>query len=149
MAQTKAGISCSRHLIMQATMVVFTFIFFAAKPARSVTTQSSDQATVIEMHGSGTTNPSKYFWKAMDRLEERARKPVRMTYRGVGSGTGQVEFIGYDQATATTQGTNVDVTNPVSDFGSADIPLSATQYGYFASSVPVRRGEFFSQRRRG
>jgi ABC-type phosphate transport system substrate-binding protein len=129
MAQTKAGISCSRHLIMQATMVVFTFIFFAAKPARSVTTQSSDQATVIEMHGSGTTNPSKYFWKAMDRLEERARKPVRMTYRGVGSTTGQVEFIGYDQATATIW------------------VLSKRERR--ASSVSVRRGEFFSQRRRG
>ena len=134
MAQTKAGISCSRHLIMRLTMVVFTFIFFQAKPARSVTTQSLDKATVIEMHGSGTTNPSKYFWKAMDRLEERARKPVRMTYRGVGSTTGQVEFIGYDQATATTQGTTVNVTNPVSDFGSADIPLNATQYRYFQNA---------------
>ena len=37
-----------------------------------------------ELHGSGTTNPSKFFWKVMDMLEERTRTPVTMTYRGVG-----------------------------------------------------------------
>ena len=38
-----------------------------------------------ELHGSGTTNPSKFFWKVMDLMEERARTPVTMTYRGVGT----------------------------------------------------------------
>ena len=38
-----------------------------------------------ELHGSGTTNPSKFFWKVMDMLEERARQPITMTYRAVGT----------------------------------------------------------------
>jgi|TARA_B110000977_G_scaffold87841_1_gene116861 hypothetical protein len=38
-----------------------------------------------ELHGSGTTNPSKFFWKLMDLMEERARQPITMTYRGVGT----------------------------------------------------------------
>jgi hypothetical protein len=94
------------------------FLFSSGVVEASV---SSATATTIEMHGSGTTNPSKYFWKAMDILEERAGKPVRMTYRAVGSGTGQTEFIGDD-----------------SDFGSADIPLSSTQHSGFASGTVVQ-----------
>jgi ABC-type phosphate transport system substrate-binding protein len=94
------------------------FVFIRAVSAASF---SSDTASTIEMHGSGTTNPSKYFWKAMDILEERAGTPVRMTYRAVGSGTGQTEFIG-----------------DVSDFGSADIPLTAAQYAGFASGTVVQ-----------
>ena len=38
-----------------------------------------------ELHGSGTTNPSKFFWKVMDLMEERTRTPVTMTYRAVGT----------------------------------------------------------------
>ena len=41
-------------------------------------------AQPTEMHGSGTTNPSKFFWKVMDLMEERARTPISMTYRAVG-----------------------------------------------------------------
>jgi ABC-type phosphate transport system substrate-binding protein len=44
-----------------------------------------------------------------------------MTYRAVGSGTGQTEFIG-----------------DVSDFGSADIPLTAAQYAGFASVLSCK-----------
>jgi ABC-type phosphate transport system substrate-binding protein len=39
---------------------------------------------VNHLHGSGTTNPSKFFWKIMDIMEERARRTVTMTYRAVG-----------------------------------------------------------------
>ena len=46
------------------------------------------------LHGSGTTNPSKIIWRMMETLEERTYKPVKLTYRAVGSGTGQDEFIG-------------------------------------------------------
>ena len=79
---------------------------------------SSATATTIEMHGSGTTNPSKFFWKVMDVLEERARTPVRMTYRAVGSGTGQTEF-----------------KEDVSDFGSGDIPLNRDDHTSFGGNV--------------
>ena len=47
---------------------------------------------IIQIHGSGTTNPSKLFWWAMDKLEERAGSPVRLTYRSVGSGTGKADW---------------------------------------------------------
>ena len=42
-------------------------------------------AQTHELHGSGTTNPSKFFWKVMDLMEERSRPSVTMTYRAVGA----------------------------------------------------------------
>ena len=42
-------------------------------------------SAALEMHGSGTSNPSKFFWKVMDILEERAKEPISMTYRSVGA----------------------------------------------------------------
>lgn len=108
-----------RARMAAAKSTLFSFLslsFFLA--CSSMSLFSGVSATTIEMHGSGTTNPSKYFWKAMDILEERAGKPVRMTYRAVGSGTGQTEFIG-----------------EVSDFGSADIPLNSSQHSGFAGTV--------------
>ena len=108
-----------RARMATAKSTLFSFLslsFFLA--CSSMSLFSGVSATTIEMHGSGTTNPSKYFWKAMDILEERAGKPVRMTYRAVGSGTGQTEFIG-----------------EVSDFGSADIPLNSSQHSGFAGTV--------------
>jgi ABC-type phosphate transport system substrate-binding protein len=44
------------------------------------------------MHGSGTTNPSKLIWLAMDKLEEMAGSTLRMTYRSVGSGQGATDW---------------------------------------------------------
>jgi len=91
-----------------------------------------------ELHGSGTTNPQKFFWKVMDILEERARMPVTMTYRGVGSSTGQKEFIG---------AANTPAYDPYGHFGSGDIPftladhtlLSTTQSKAFMQ-VPFQAG---------
>jgi ABC-type phosphate transport system substrate-binding protein len=45
-----------------------------------------------QLHGSGTTNPSKLIWLAMDKLEEMAGSTLRMTYRSVGSGTGATDW---------------------------------------------------------
>ncbi len=86
------------------------FLASLASPA------SSQQ--VISVHGSGTTNPSKCYWQIMDQMQIMAKQPIRMTYRGVGSSTGQAEFIG--------NGT-------VSDnmFGSGDIPFSTEDYSLF------------------
>lgn len=60
--------------------------------------------SVLEMHGAGTTNPSKLFWEAMDLMQCRSKKPLVLTYRAVGSSTGQKEFVGASndfQATCT------------------------------------------------
>ena len=62
---------------------------FAAISVQDTTTGREQ----FELHGSGTTNPSKLFWWAMDQLEERALAPVRMTYRSVGSGVGTSDFV--------------------------------------------------------
>ena len=48
--------------------------------------------SILELHGSGTTNPSKCFWNIMEELTEQAGTAVRMTYRSVGSTTGIEEF---------------------------------------------------------
>ena len=79
--------------------------------------------TDIAIHGSGTTNPSKCFWHIMDKLEEQIKEDTRLTYRGVGSGTGVKEFLG--------KGTGADGSNdyqPYNDFGSGDIPISAEDW---------------------
>lgn len=83
--------------------------------------QASASGGVAQLHGSGTTNPSKFFWKVMDLFEDRAKMPIYMTYRGVGSSTGQFEFLGEN---------NPDGANhPYNHFGSGDIPMSSTNYG--------------------
>ena len=46
---------------------------------------------IISLTGAGTSNPSRLFWQAMGLIQERARVPLHMTYRAVGSSTGQKE----------------------------------------------------------
>ena len=73
---------------------------------------------VISLHGSGTTNPSKCYWTIMDQMKIQAKLPIQMTYRAVGSSTGQAEFIG-DGITSDNM------------FGSGDIPFSQESYDAF------------------
>jgi len=75
-------------------------------------------AASVTLDGSGTTNPSKFFWQVMSVFEARAKPAVKMTYRAVGSGTGQYEFIGKDNAYAPYN----------QDFGSGDIPILKADY---------------------
>jgi len=49
----------------------------------------------------------------MERMQEQAKKPLHMTYRAVGSGQGQTEFLGKDSDYI-----------PYTDFGAGDIPMS-------------------------
>ena len=81
------------------------------------------QTQVINMHGSGTTNPQRLFWEAMDLLEGRSKLPITMTYRGVGSGVGQNEFVG--DATTGFKSYN--------HFGSGDIPMTTAHYNNLRS----------------
>lgn len=74
--------------------------------------------SVISLHGSGTTNPSKCYWTIMDQMQIQTKLPVQMTYRAVGSSTGQAEFIG-DGVTSDNM------------FGSGDIPFSQENYDAF------------------
>ncbi|KAJ9466575.1 Phosphate-binding protein PstS [Diplonema papillatum] len=75
---------------------------------------------VTPMHGSGTTNPSRFFWKWMDILQARIRLPVKMTYRAIGSSSGMKDFRGNNPVTAETP-SHVD-------FACGDIPLTNTIY---------------------
>ena len=79
--------------------------------------------SVVSVHGSGTTNPSKCYWHIMDKIMTQAKIPIKMTYRAVGSSTGQAEFVG-------------DEVLPDNHFGSGDIPLSDEDFNKFpAGSV--------------
>lgn len=120
MAMAAAGKTMTlTPLLARRVLLFLSFcLFCAARAVTAAAVTSSAAATTIEMHGSGTTNPSKFFWKVMDVLEERARTPVRMTYRAVGSGTGQTEF-----------------KEDVSDFGSGDIPLNQADHASFGGNV--------------
>ena len=70
---------------------------------------------VVAVHGSGGTAPINCYWHIMDQIMIQSKNPVRLTYRAVGSSTGQAEFIG-------------NVTYPKNFFGSGEIPLSSSQY---------------------
>eukprot|EP00438_Fugacium_kawagutii_P016176 Skav225028 [mRNA] locus=scaffold2061:97352:97715:+ [translate_table: standard] len=69
-------------------------------------------------------NPSKFFWKIIEMMEAvdgrglcaRTTKDVRLTYRAVGSSTGQREF---------TQQSDGDYSAGLTDFASGDIPMSS------------------------
>eukprot|EP00435_Cladocopium_sp_Y103_P018461 s4220_g4.t1 len=77
------------------------------------------EGTLLQVDGSGTTNPSKYFWKIMETMEARLLKDVRLTYRAVGSSNGQREF---------TQQTSGDFTTGLTDFAAGDIPMDPSRY---------------------
>lgn len=79
---------------------------------------SLEENKVLMVDGSGTTNPSKFFWQVMSLFEARAKPAVKMTYRAVGSSTGQYEFIGKDNSYMPYH----------QDFGSGDIPISSSDY---------------------
>jgi ABC-type phosphate transport system substrate-binding protein len=85
--------------------------------AALASTPNTSASEVLQIHGSGTTNPSKCYWNVMDMFEEQTKLPVRMTYRAVGSSTGIQEFIGADVTFA-----------PDNDFGSGDIPISTADF---------------------
>jgi ABC-type phosphate transport system substrate-binding protein len=81
----------------------------------STVTATHDGET-LSVHGSGTTNPSKCYWSVMEKMQARSRHPIRLTYRAVGSTTGQVEFVNNGDAEA------------VVSFASGDIPLTTENY---------------------
>ena len=57
-------------------------------------TTLGDRTIVYRLYGSGSSLQSKLIWRAMDLLMQRSKIAVRMTYRGIGSGTGRNEFVG-------------------------------------------------------
>jgi len=79
--------------------------------------QLAPQKMIQQLHGSGTTNPSRLFWQSMDIIEERTKGPVHLTYRAVGSSTGQKEFLGASNGNMA-----------LNHFGSGDIPMTNARY---------------------
>lgn len=73
---------------------------------------------LVPLHGSGTTNPKNWIGKAMKLMEHRARAPLILSYRAIGSGAGQREFVG--------QSSNGN--KSYSHFGCADIPMTSALF---------------------
>jgi len=103
--------------LLTATSLLGTTLFGVL----AATVLAAEEGPIV-ISGSGTTNPSKCFWHIMAKLEEQIKIPVRMTYRAVGSGTGQKEFLGKG---IDIDGTVTDTKIAYNDFGSGDIPISA------------------------
>lgn len=57
----------------------------------------------------------------MSKFNEQIKLPTRMSYRAVGSGTGQQEFLG---KSILIDGVETDTDVAYNDFGSGDIPIS-------------------------
>eukprot|EP01047_Picozoa_sp_COSAG01_P039189 COSAG01_NODE_3223_length_6394_cov_10.166005_4_plen_823_part_01 len=75
---------------------------------QQVLKEGHETSVPLEMHGSGTTNPSKMIWKMMATLKGMAIRPLHLSYRAIGSSSGIKEFKAGN-----------------SHFGSAEIPLTA------------------------
>jgi ABC-type phosphate transport system substrate-binding protein len=86
-----------------------------------MTASTAAAQSVISVHGSGTTNPSHCYWQVMDQFMNQAKLPIKMTYRGVGSSTGQAEFIG-------------DGTTSDNMFASGDLPFGAEDFATFPAN---------------
>jgi len=93
-------------------------------------------APPIHLHGSGTSNPSEYYWEIIERFEVFSRFPLQMTYRSIGSGGGQDEFIGTEESLFLS----------LNHFGSGDVPMSEadyatiTQHNHEFAHIPVGFG---------
>jgi len=81
---------------------------------------------VVNLQGAGTSNPSKFFWDRMGTIEDRAKIPVNLGYRAVGSSTGYKEFTGIDLGSSPYP--NADPYVAKNHFGSGDIPIPGSYY---------------------
>ena len=72
--------------------------------------------SAFQLHGSGTTNPSKCYWDVMDAMRSQSSEPIYLSYRSVGSKLGMEVFA--EQFQKDTR--NV--------FGSGDIPIQLDLY---------------------
>ena len=77
-------------------------------------------ATILSVHGSGTTNPSSCFQSVMEKMQAQSKLPIRLTYRGTGSTVGLEEFKN-----------NFDPFGPAADFGFGEIPLPTEDWQTF------------------
>eukprot|EP00522_Entomoneis_paludosa_P006891 CAMPEP_0172439606 /NCGR_PEP_ID=MMETSP1065-20121228/528_1 /TAXON_ID=265537 /ORGANISM="Amphiprora paludosa, Strain CCMP125" /LENGTH=470 /DNA_ID=CAMNT_0013188309 /DNA_START=59 /DNA_END=1471 /DNA_ORIENTATION=- len=98
-------------------MIGFSFSSAALLAALLSTSARADE---VEVHGSGTTNPSKCYWAVMEQMMAQTKENTHMTYRAVGSTTGYAEFIN-----------EYSEDGPANDFASGDLPLNKTVYDNF------------------
>ncbi|KAL7554108.1 hypothetical protein ACHAWF_017499 [Thalassiosira exigua] len=110
-----------------------------AGSVRLAAAQSTDDMEPLGVHGSGTTNPSKCFWHIMAKLEEQIKLPSRLTYRAVGSGTGQKEFLGKG---IDVNGTSTNTLIPYNNFGAGDIPISREDWIEFGGGGENKGASF-------
>ena len=93
MIKTATNESRRRHRHRWFAVAVLAMICAQAPLAFAAqSVQETSNIQHYQLHGSGTTNPSKLIWLAMDKLEEMAGSTLRMTYRSVGSGTGASDW---------------------------------------------------------
>jgi len=89
----------------------------------------------IEIHGAGTTNPSKFFWKTLEMFSNRLKVPNFMTYRATGSSTGQKEFVGDYEDKVYGGSDEEHKWEPMNDWGAGDIPFSGSRYALLTQNA--------------
>jgi ABC-type phosphate transport system substrate-binding protein len=102
------------------TMMMKSLVFFSLAIATA-----SGAKQVLTIAGSGTTNPSKCYWAIMAEMTALSKIPVHLTYRAVGSTTGQVEFVNNNELI------------PAADFGSGDLPLTKARFDGLPDGVEM------------
>jgi ABC-type phosphate transport system substrate-binding protein len=88
--------------------------------AGSLLKSTGAETGIISVHGSGTSNPNRCFGSVMEEIQARAKLPVRLSYRSVGSSIGLEEFI--------NEG---NLEKSAFDFASTEIPVSTEDWQNF------------------
>eukprot|EP00466_Bigelowiella_natans_P011201 jgi/Bigna1/132573/aug1.18_g7281 len=126
-SSTQVGTGAQEFVISQKRQSFADYdrnLIYSQLDALSARISTQEASSHIEtLYGSGTTNPSRLFWKAMALMQDQASIPLHLSYRAVGSGTGISEFIGADNG-------NVSYTH----FGSGDIPFNSEDYSSYTAS---------------
>eukprot|EP00937_MAST-01D_sp_MAST-1D-sp2_P002114 g2114.t1 len=85
-----------------------------------------------KVHGTGTTNPSKYFFEIFKTMQNQSPRPIKFTYDATGSGTGRKNFANnalYKDSMSGKGGGN--------DFSCSELPLDTTSFAKLGASVKV------------
>jgi PBP superfamily domain len=95
----------------------------------------SMENTIVQIHGSGTTNPSKCIWNIMNEFMYSSSIPIRMTFRSIGTVNSIDEFIhttmNYTRMNTTTINEESTLSysyNSLPVFSIGDYALSTNEY---------------------
>lgn len=94
-------------------------------------THNDGYYNILQIHGSGTTNPSKCIWNIMNEFMYSSSLPIRMTFRAIGTANGIDEFMNDTMNYTLSNQNNIAPTERIESlpiFSIGDYSLSTEEY---------------------